>query len=250
MDDVLLIVEIKASKQKEPFRDPDKAFTRIKRDFKSDKGIQKAFDQAYNLKSLIYSQVKTQLFDSKGEIVLELEKATIRKTYIVCVTVEQLGMLASNLSLLLEKNINEPYPLAINLYDLETLTEGFIYKKKNKSDLLQYLDERELFHEQLFASDELEIAGSFLSYGSLNKTIKNKDVHMFFTPDMSSIFDQIYFEKHGIKYEVEQEKDPVLTDVRKEMQEIFSNVKKQRNRPKNKRKKHKSKRVIKKKKKR
>jgi len=249
LDEVLFIVEVKASKQKEPFRDPDKAFTRIKRDFKSDRGIQKAFDQAYNLKTLINSQEKTKLYDSKGELLVELEKSTIKKVYIVCVTVEQLGMLASNLSLLLEKNENEPYPLAINLYDLETLIEGFKYKQKSKVDLLTYLDEREIFHEQLFASDELEIAGSFLSYGSLSKTITNKDVHMFFTPDMSSIFDQIYFEKHGITYELEQSKEPVLTDLRKEMEEIFSSLPKQKNRPKNKKKKYKPKRIIRKKKK-
>ncbi|MFA7420348.1 MAG: hypothetical protein WCZ90_11755 [Melioribacteraceae bacterium] len=249
LGDVLLLVEVKASKQKEPFRDPDKAFTRIKRDFKSDRGIQKAFDQANNLKSLITSQEKTKLYGSKGELIIELEKATIKKYYIVCVTVEQLGMLASNLSLLLEKNPNEPYPLAINLYDLETLIEGFKYKQKNKTDLLQYLDEREIYHAQLFASDELEIAGSFLSYGSLSKTIKSKDIHMFFTPEMSSIFDQIYFEKHGITYELEQEKEPVLTDARKEMEEIFSNVKKQKSKPKKKKKIHKKQRIIKKKKK-
>jgi hypothetical protein len=46
--DTILIVEVKASKFKEPFRDPDKAYVRIKRDFRSDGGIQKAFEQGLN----------------------------------------------------------------------------------------------------------------------------------------------------------------------------------------------------------
>ncbi len=249
LNDFLLIVEIKASKQKEPFRDPDKAFIRIKRDFKSDRGIQKAFDQANNLKSLINSQEKTQLFDSKGNIVLEIEKASISKIYIICVTVEQLGMIASNLSLLLEKDADEPYPLAVNLYDLESLLDGFAYKKKNKTDFLLYLDEREKYHKQLYASDELEIAGSFLSYDSLSKTIKSKDIQMFFTLDMSNIFDKIYFEKKGIEYELEESKEPVLTDVRLEMEKMFSNTKSQNTKNKKKKKKKSSKRILKKKKK-
>ena len=248
LDKVLFIIEVKASKQKEPFRDPDKAFNRIKRDYKSDRGIQKAYDQAYNLKSLIASQEKTKLFNSKGEILIELKKAEIEKVYIICITVEQLGMLASNLSLLLQKETNEPYPLAINLYDLESLLDGFTYKKKNKKDLLQYLDEREKYHEQLYASDELEIAGSFLSYGSLSKTVKSKDIQMFFTPDMSNIFDKIYFEKKGIEYELEENKEPVLTDVSQEMEQMFSNVKSKKS-PNKKKKKKKPKRILKKKKK-
>lgn len=249
IDSTILIIEVKASKQKEPLRDPDKAFIRIKRDFKSDKGIQKAYDQANNLKSLLTSQKTTSLYDSNGNILVTLDNSSIRKIYIICITVEQLGMLASNLSLLLSKESSEPYPFSINLYDLETLLDGFIYKQKNKNDFLRYLAEREEFHEQLYASDELEIAGSYLSYDSLSKSIKDKNVHMFFTPDMSAIFDQIYFEKHGIAYELEQEKEPILTDVREEMQEIFTRVNEQRKKTKNKKKKQKTKRIIKKKKK-
>ena len=49
----LLICECKASEAKEPFRDPDKAARRILRQFQSDKGIQKGYDQANSLKQKI-----------------------------------------------------------------------------------------------------------------------------------------------------------------------------------------------------
>lgn len=46
----IFIFEAKASPPKEPFRNPDQAYTRIKRHFKSDCGIQKAYDQGISLK--------------------------------------------------------------------------------------------------------------------------------------------------------------------------------------------------------
>lgn len=47
---VLLIVEAKASPPKEPMRDAEKAFIKIRDHFKSSAGLQKAFDQANSLK--------------------------------------------------------------------------------------------------------------------------------------------------------------------------------------------------------
>ena len=41
-----LVVEAKASPPEEPFRDPDKAFARLRNAFRSDGGIQKGYDQA------------------------------------------------------------------------------------------------------------------------------------------------------------------------------------------------------------
>ena len=49
IDNTCLFVEAKASPPKEPFRDPDKAFPRLRDAFGSDTGIQKAFDQANRL---------------------------------------------------------------------------------------------------------------------------------------------------------------------------------------------------------
>ena len=55
-DDICLFVEVKSSPPGEPFRDPEKAYTRLLRDFRSDTGIQKAYDQATRLLQSVRSK--------------------------------------------------------------------------------------------------------------------------------------------------------------------------------------------------
>lgn len=203
--ETVFIVEVKASKVKEPFRDPDKAYNRIKRDFKSDGGIQKGYDQGLNLKNLILENEVTTLYDSKGNELVKLEKDKIKKIFIIVVTAEDMGILSTNLSYLLEKPEEEPYAWACNLYDLETALDGIIYKQGNINTFIQYLQEREEYHEYLVASDELEILGYFLENGSLQELNANKDKMVGFDPDYSTVFDEIYFEKRGISRKTNSE---------------------------------------------
>ncbi|TLS36791.1 hypothetical protein [Pseudalkalibacillus caeni] len=196
--ETLFIVEVKASKVKEPFRNPEKAYKRIKRDFKSDGGIQKGYDQGLNLKNLILQNEETTLYDSKGTELVKLEKDKIQKVFIIVVTAEDMGILSTNLSYLLEKPEEEPYAWACNLYDLETALDGLVYTQGTISTFIQYLEEREEYHEYLLASDELEILGYFLENRSLQALNANKDKMVGFAPDFSTIFDDIYFEKRGI----------------------------------------------------
>ncbi|OHR72162.1 hypothetical protein HMPREF3291_22445 [Bacillus sp. HMSC76G11] len=204
-EETVFIVEVKASKVKEPFRDPDKAYNRIKRDFKSDGGIQKGYDQGLNLKNLILENEVTTLYDSKGNELVKLEKDKIKQIFIIVVTAEDMGILSTNLSYLLEKPEEEPYAWACNLYDLETALDGIIYKQGNINTFIQYLQEREEYHEYLLASDELEILGYFLENGSLQALNANKDKMVGFDPDYSTVFDEIYFEKRGISRKTNSE---------------------------------------------
>lgn len=196
--DTVFIVEVKASKVKEPFRDPDKAYKRIKRDFRSDGGIQKGYNQGLNLKNLILSKKETILYDSNGNELLRIEKDKIKKVFILVVTAEDFGILSTNLSYLLEKPEEEPYPWACNLHDLETALDGIIYKKGSINSFIQYLHEREEFHKYLVASDELEILGYFLENGSLQSLNASEEKFFGFDPDFATVFDEIYFEKKGI----------------------------------------------------
>ena len=54
--DICLFVEAKATPMDEPFRDPEKAFTRLQRSFRSESGIQKAYDQSLRLYKLLRGQ--------------------------------------------------------------------------------------------------------------------------------------------------------------------------------------------------
>jgi len=186
----LIIIEVKSSKVKEPFRDPEKCFVRLKRDFKSDRGLQKAYDQGLNLKNLILSNEKTVLFNSNGDSILELKRKDIKNVFINCITAEPLSFLAVNLSLFLDKPAHEPYPWASNLFDLETLIDGFDYLNKTPHDFLEYLKLREKYHQKFYTIDELEIAGFFLNKGEFEKFIDCDKI--CFPPGMANIFDNIY----------------------------------------------------------
>lgn len=198
-ENYLLIIEIKASKVKEPFRNPDKAFKRIKGDFNSDGGIQKAYDQANSLKQLINFNETTILYNSKGEELVTIERSKLQKVYCIVVTAEDMGVLGVNLSYLLEKKEDEPFPWATNIFNLETGLEAIRYMNYNSSKLIMYIDEREKYHPYFITTDELEILGYYLENGSF-KDLKdaNPNHFIFFHPNLSEVFDDIYYEKRGI----------------------------------------------------
>ena len=199
--DNLIICEVKASKVKEPFRNPDKAYVRIERDFKSDRGIQKAYEQGLRLKKLILSQDETTLYDKYGNIIVNINKNNYKKIYIFCITAENYSVIATHLPYLLEKEENEPYPWSCNLYDLETICNAFEFKKLYADKFLNYIDERSELQEVLIASDELDICGFYLRKGSLNKIKtklgRNNEVVICMS-GMSDIFDNIYYKQKGI----------------------------------------------------
>jgi len=222
----LLIIEVKATPHKEPFRDPDKAFIRIKRDFKSAKGIQKAYDQTLSLKRYILNSDPAVLYDENRKVLLKLSQKDFDKIYSICLTADRYGIIAVNLSLLLDKPGTEPFPWSCDLYTLEVLLDGFKNRKSSPDFFLRYLDERTRFHKKLFTSDELEIAGFYLKYGSFNKLEEKQAGKLIFTPDTSDIFDDIYFKKHGSSYlPYKEESGPSIIDVREEIQKMISNDK-------------------------
>ena len=123
---VLFIIEAKASPPVEPFRDPDKAFTRIKRSFRSSRGIQKAFDQANHLRKLLSSGDPVKLYDSNQRVVHLIGPSDIDKIYLICVTRDDFGALATDLSLLLEKEDSDSYPWVPNVFDLQALLGAWV----------------------------------------------------------------------------------------------------------------------------
>lgn len=240
-DNTIFIVEVKASKVKEPFRDPDKAYKRIKRDFKSDGGIQKGYDQALNLKKLILKNAQTVLFDAKGRESVRLERDKIEKIFLIVITAEDMGILSTNLSYLLEKPEEESYAWACNLYDLETAFNGIIYKKGSVDTFVQYLEERQEYHEYMVATDELEILGFFLEENSFRSLSNGKGRMIAFDPDYSSVFDEIYFEQRGItrkhpnrkiKYEVKSDANKTKSKRMKKRKQKQSKNSKRKNRGK------------------
>lgn len=188
----LIIVEAKASPPREPLRDPSKAFVRINDHFKSNTGIQKAYNQAHALEDNILKNGTANLYNKKGNLLRELKLDQFEKIYCICITRDDFGALATDLSLLLDKAEGDRYPWVINIEDLEFLIDGFLHLGLTHNDFYKYLEQREKLHGKVFGTDELEYAGAYLKYGGLEHFIEAKADFIPLDISESNIFDDIY----------------------------------------------------------
>jgi hypothetical protein len=214
-DGKLFSVEAKASPPIEPFRDPERAFTRLKRAFRSSRGIQKAFEQANRIRQQLASGSSVNFFDSDRNHIVEIRPEEVEAFYTVCVTRDDFGPLAVDLSLLLEKEEDEPYPWAVNILDLQNLIDAWQYFGWGPHRLCEYLNDRIHLNGKLFASDEMEIAGFFVQHGTLTHLVKAEADRLHLTPDYSNVFDRIYEAQHGGEPVVYAPTEPFMEDMRK-----------------------------------
>lgn len=217
-NDICLIVESKASPPVEPFRDPDKAFARLRDAFKADTGIQKAYTQGMHLWRRLRGGESVLLYNEKGQVVTQLSPNLIDHTFCVCVTFHDFGPLATDLALLLEKKDKEPYPWALNVFDLEALGEAWKYFGWTTTDLTRYLRQRVLLHGKVFSDDELVFAGSWIQHGNFDDVIKAPADFISLNSHYSDIFDSLYVHLHQDGPPVEVKKTPpVLMDLGKSL---------------------------------
>lgn len=213
-----LIVEAKASPPIEPFRDPEKAFVRLRHAFRADTGIQKAYEQGMRLLGKLRKGEWVTLYNEKGRVVAQISPELADRTFCVCVTRDNYGPVATNLALLLEKEDQEPYPWAINILDLEMLGEAWDYFGWGTNELLEYLRHRIQAHGKVFSDDELVYAGYYVKHGSLEQALKEPADLLQLDSNYSSVFDDIYRYLHQAGPPVElKRKPPVLIDVRKSL---------------------------------
>lgn len=213
-----LIVETKASPPVEPFRDPEKAFVRLRHAFRADSGIQKAYDQAMRIFRKLSTGEPVKLYGENRSVVGELSPELADRTFCVCVTRDNYGPLSTNLALLLEKDKEEPYPWVVNVLDLETLSEAWNYFGWGTSELLEYLRHRIRLHGKVFSDDELVFAGYYVKHGSLEQALKTPADLLQLDSNYSSVFDDIYRHKHNDGPPIKLKRTPpLLTDLRKSL---------------------------------
>ncbi len=186
----VLIVEAKASPPVEPFRDVERAFTRIRDSFRSKAGIQKAYEQTARITRPLRNHRKVELYDQQGRLVRTITPDEVDVVFGVCVTADDYGVLATDLSLLLEKSDEDAYPWAVNAFDLEALLEGFALKGWDPEKFFAYLASRSKLHGHAHPSDELELAGMFLRHARLPEP--RPDIELWIDPEYAHIFDEIY----------------------------------------------------------
>jgi hypothetical protein len=211
----MFVFESKASPPPEPFRDPNKAYERIRRAFRAETGIQAAFDQSNRLRRAFLRGDRIRLYDQRGDLLREVASADLDAVYCVCVTANSHGPVAVDLNMLLEKDDTDQYPWAVNVNDLDSAVRAFERKGWGPSKFREFLEQRHRLQGKAFTDDELEIVGAFVLYGTLDPWISRPEEMISFLPGFSRIFDAIYNEQHGGPApELEAKGPPRFDDLR------------------------------------
>jgi hypothetical protein len=189
----VLVIEAKAGFMKEPFRDIGKAHARLKQNF--DCVIGEAHVQASRTRKRLLAGETLVFRNERHEVLVELAGAGVTEVFTVCVTADDFGPLARDMSLLLERNESEIFPWAVMLNDLETFLKAFEKLKVPYSDFYNYLRERATLHGRVESGDELELAGYFLRHRKLGPLDRGPRVRTQIDPSYSDIFDQLFYEE-------------------------------------------------------
>lgn len=192
----LLVIEAKAAAPVEPRRDPDQSFTRLRDSFRKKSGIQSAYEQTMRITRRLRQGEQVSLFAPDGTLARVISPSDVDRTYGICVTADNFGALATDLSTLLEKDAKDEYPWVVNIYDLETFFDALKRKGWGPAELLAYIDQRAHFHGHTSNSDELEFAGAFILHGNLCLPPR-RGTHLVLDPHYADVFDAIDAERRG-----------------------------------------------------
>ena len=176
----ILIVEAKASVPRKPMRDPEKAYVKIKKDFLDKKGVQGGFDQAERLRQRILHEPSVDLYDAKGKVIATVSREG-REVIALVITAENYASLSCDLTMLLKKEPDAPFPWAATVWDLESFVDALLYFKKGWKEFVDYLLKRRELHGRIRTADELEIAGIYLEDPDLLRIVEEAE-RRFGTP--------------------------------------------------------------------
>jgi hypothetical protein len=217
----LFAVESKASPPTVPFRHPDKAYMRILRDFRSDTGIQKAYDQAHRVHLLARGSSPFHFYDSRRQKVTTIDPNDLDGVYSICVTRDNFGPLAVDLSLLLEKEDADPFPWAVNILDLNYMIATWEYFDLGPEAFFDFLGKRIALHGKVITFDELEIVGYHLRHGGLESLLEADADHVWLSIDYSDIFDEVYHAGIGGPPAELKLSEPVMANLTKRLRELM-----------------------------
>lgn len=196
-DDLCLFVEAKASPLGEPFRDPERAYVRLLRDFRSDTGIQKAYDQASRLYQSLEKGNTVSLYNQAGNEILQLPSSLRDRAFCICVTRDNHGPTATFLSFLLDKEPTQPYPWVISILDLETMAEAWQYYGWGAPQLKSFLTARERLHATVLGDDELDYVGAYIMHCGLQGFRSEGSFPTPINPTYANIFDDVHGHLRG-----------------------------------------------------
>lgn len=205
--EVCIVVEIKNCGFREPFRDPIKAFPRIKKDYEN--AVQLGYDQCKRVEDVLLSGKNVDILDAndKHRVLYHLKSKRIDSVWLMVVTDYRYGIIQTDLSKMLKKDENALYPWSVCADDLESM---FLLMRKMLKSIaparfIEFLDYRERFQGHLLCSDELEMCGWYLCDREQFKECAEKDVPVNTSPNMCGIFEAYYKIGLGFKNELDIE---------------------------------------------
>lgn len=202
-----IIVEVKDCSFREPFRDPIKAYERIKTDFQ--KAIQYGYEQCRRVEKILLTNQDLDIYDAedKNKQLYHLRSRNISQVWAIVVTDFRYGMIQTDLSKLLKKDEEALYPWSVCIDELEAL---FLLMKKVLKGIaptrfIEFLDYRERLQGHIMCFDELEICGWYLTNREQFKEYADNEAIIATSHEMSEIFDAYYHVGLGFKDELDIE---------------------------------------------
>jgi len=160
----------------------------------------------------------TGFTDDQLFIFQEQDHAVNGRQGAICVTRDNLGPLATNLTLLLQKESNDCYPWVTNIIDLGNLAEAWSFFRWGSKEFHSYLEQRITLYGRVFSDDELDFAGFFIRHGGFKTAVKQEADLLQLDPSYSSIFDEIYIHLHqGGPPPAITQTDPVVMDLKQSL---------------------------------
>lgn len=187
-----IIVETKASKLREPFRDIQKAVVRLKDDFKN--AVQYGYEQCRRVQGLFNTSTPFDIKDNKGKVLYSVNPARFHSVFSIVVTLERFGSLQTDLKILLNKENSDDYPWSVYIDDLETFLLTLKHLKRNpQGKFHDFLRSRKLLHGHIYAIDELDVCGYYLKQPEKFRAYANQTETLCqFSVYKQAIFDEIY----------------------------------------------------------
>lgn len=194
----VFIIEAKGYNLREPFRNPEKAYLRIKDDFKNCIGY--GYKQTSRVENIILNCEPLQIQNYKGEIVEIIDTSKIKECFSIIVNLNSFGLIQNDLSYLLDIKEDDIFPWAVKFDDLEIFILTLVAKGKKPEYLVDFLLFRETLHGIIISSDELEICGGYLTKQIDPKKVKYLD-KLITEPYYGNVFDEQYRKTMGFKNE-------------------------------------------------
>lgn len=200
-----IVVEIKNCGFRAPFRDPIKAYPRIKRDYEN--AVQLGYNQCRRVENILLSGQDVDILDARNmhKVLYHLKSKNIGDVWSMVVTDFKYGVIQTNLGPLLKKDEEALYPWSVCVDDLESMM--LLMKKMLKgiapARFVEYLDYRERLQGHIICFDELEICGWYMNDREQFKKYADSDAMINTSPNMGTIFDAYYHTGLGFKNELD-----------------------------------------------